>query len=190
MALVALALGACGRGSTADPPPSRSWASSPSASALLSQAPHQDGAPSPSAGAPEPPAASGSASASASASAPIEFPKDAPSPKLRAYAIGLHIGGGPNDEATKEPIHASVAPHLETMKRCWPWVDAKEQRRAGDFGVDLLIEAEGGRAKVENPRGVKGEAFHRCMVGVFAAIDFKKPRTGKTLASYSIRFAP
>ena len=88
MALVALALGACGRGSTADPTPSRSWASSPSASALLSQAPHQDGAPSPSAGAPEPPAASGSASASArasasasaSASAPIEFPKDAPSP--------------------------------------------------------------------------------------------------------------
>ena len=37
---------------------------------------------------------------------------------------------------------------------------------------------------------MKGEAFHRCMVGVFAAIDFKKPRTGKTLASYSIRFAP
>lgn len=185
--LTLLTLGACGRAAPPDPPPSRAWASSPSASALLAQPSRDDEPPAPSASGSPTPTASTAASA---ASPPIEFAKDAPSPKLRVYAIGLHIGGGPNDDATKEPIHASVAPHLETMKRCWPWVDAKELRRAGDFGVDLLIEAEGGRAKVENPRGVKGEAFHRCMVGVFAAIEFKRPKTGKTLASYSIHFAP
>jgi hypothetical protein len=197
----ALALAACGRAQP-DPPPSRAWASSASASALLSSPSASARAPSSAAEAEAPatsasvdealPSPSASTSASASSSAPIaiEFPSELPPPKLRVYAIGLHIGGGPNDDVTKEPIHASVAPHLESIKKCWPWLDAKERRHAGDFGVDLTIEAEGGRAKVQNPRGLKGDAFQRCLVQVFQSIEFRRPKTGKTLASYSVHFAP
>ncbi len=162
----------------------------------------QPRAPAPTASVEEPSAPAPSTSASASASvgalapstsstsAPIAFAAEPPSPTLGVQTVGLHIGGGRNDEVTKEPILASVAPHLETMKRCWPWVDARERKHAGDFGVDLVIEAEGGRARVMNPRGVKSAPFQQCMIAVFSAIEFLRPKTGKTQASYALRFTP
>jgi pyruvate/2-oxoglutarate dehydrogenase complex dihydrolipoamide acyltransferase (E2) component len=121
------------------------------------------------------------ASASAVASAPI--------PKVDVKNIGMHIGGGPNDAATKEPIAKSVEPHMDALRRCFALVD--DPKRGGDFGVDLLIEPEGGKAKVTHPRtSMKGSGFEACVVKVFEGVDFLKPRTGKTMVSYSLRFTP
>jgi hypothetical protein len=103
--------------------------------------------------------------------------------------IGVHIGGGPNDSETKEPVVRSVAPHFEELRACWATVD--DPRRGGDFGIDLLIPAEGGNARVSNPRtGIHPDAFRDCVVKVFEQIAFAKPRGGRTMASYSLRFAP
>jgi hypothetical protein len=103
--------------------------------------------------------------------------------------IGMHIGGGPNDAVTQAPIAQSVAPHFDAMRACWSQVD--DATRAGDFGVDLLIPAEGGAATVSHPRtNLRPEAFRDCIVGVFTGIDFARPRGGRTTVSYSLRFTP
>ena len=100
----------------------------------------------------------------------------------------MHIGGGPNDDATKEPIRKSVQPHFEAFRQCYGL--AKEAKPA-DFGVDLHIPREGGKASLKNPRStLKDEPFKTCVIGVFDAIVFLKPRTGETIVSYSLRFTP
>ncbi len=103
--------------------------------------------------------------------------------------FGLHIGGGPNDDVTKAPILRSVEPHFPELRACY--AKAEEPRQKGDFGVDLAIERDGGKAQVSKPRtAIKGEAFRACVVGVFESVEFQKPRGGKTVASYSVRFLP
>ncbi|MEZ4315159.1 MAG: hypothetical protein R3F14_44660, partial [Polyangiaceae bacterium] len=80
-------------------------------------------------------------------------------------------------------------PHFDDLKRCWAKVT--DQKKGGDFGVDLLIDRAGGKAQVSHPRtSLKGEGFKDCMVAVFEKIDFKKPRGGSTMVSYSVRFTP
>ncbi len=112
-----------------------------------------------------------------------------PLPDVEVKNIGMHIGGGPNDRETKQPIAESVKPHFDALRACWKHV--AEPGKPGDFGVDLLIPHDGGKASVSNPRSaLKGDGFEACVVGVFEAIDFKKPKTGKTMVSYSIRFTP
>jgi hypothetical protein len=106
---------------------------------------------------------------------------------LRVANIGMHIGGGPNDDVTKAPIHKSVAPHFDAIARCFPANGVLPV----DFGVDLVIEAKGGRAQVARPRTpLRDDAFIGCVVGVFQAIDFLPPRFGRTVVSYSLRFSP
>ncbi len=102
----------------------------------------------------------------------------------------MHIGGGPNDDVTKEPIKRSVEPHFDAFRRCFAKVD--DQKKGGDFGVDVLIEAAGGKAKITHPRtALKGEGFEECMMTVFNAIEFLKPKgSKKTMVSYSLRFTP
>lgn len=101
----------------------------------------------------------------------------------------MHIGGGPNDAATKDPIAKSVEPHFDELRRCFALVD--DQKHGGDIGVDLLIEAEGGKAKVTAPRTrLKGNGFQECVVKVYEGITFLKPRFGKTMVSYSVAFTP
>jgi hypothetical protein len=110
-------------------------------------------------------------------------------PAVTVENIGMHIGGGPNDAVTKAPIGGSVAPHFDDLRACWAQID--DPARGGDFGVDLLIPAEGGRATVSHPRSILGpQAFRDCVVGVFTGIDFAKPRTGRTTVSYALRFTP
>lgn len=102
--------------------------------------------------------------------------------------VGMHVGGGPYDEATKEPMKRSVEPHFAELARCWKLVPHPRQ---ADIGVDLVIEAEGGRARVSNPRStIEGEGFVPCIVAFFEGIDFQKPKNGKTVVSYSVRFLP
>ena len=111
-----------------------------------------------------------------------------PAPLVKVATIGMHVGGGPYDEITKEPIKRSVEPHFAELARCWKHV-AKQQPT--DVGVDLVIEAAGGRARVSNPRtSAVGEGFVPCVVTFFEGVDFQKPKNGKTVVSYSVRFTP
>lgn len=112
-----------------------------------------------------------------------------PEVEVEVKNIGMHIGGGPNDKETKAPIKISVEPHFEAFERCFAKAD--DPTKGGDFGVDLRIEREGGTAKVTEPRtAIKGDAFEDCVLAVFQAIDFQKPKGGATVVSYSLRFTP
>jgi hypothetical protein len=130
------------------------------------------------------------APASASAAAPTADAGVAIDPsRVKVVTIGMHVGGGPYDEITKEPMKRSVEPHFPELTRCWTHVSSAP--RPADMGVDLVIEAAGGRAKVGNPRtGIQGEGFVPCVLAFFESIDFEKPRNGKTVVSYSVRFTP
>ena len=108
--------------------------------------------------------------------------------RVKLATIGMHVGGGPYDEITKEPMKRSVEPHFAELARCWKLAGRQEPT---DVGVDLVIEAAGGRAKVSNPRTfAKGEGFVPCVVSFFEGVEFSKPRNGKTVVSYSVRFTP
>jgi hypothetical protein len=110
-------------------------------------------------------------------------------PDVDVKNIGMHIGGGPNDAPTKAPIKRSVAPHFDDFRRCFARVD--DPKKGGDFGVDLRIEKDGGKASVTRPRtALKGEGFTQCMIEAFERIDFIKPKGGATVVSYSLRFTP
>lgn len=112
-----------------------------------------------------------------------------PIPDVKVVNIGMHVGGGKNDAPEKEPIKKSVEPHFDAFKRCFAKVS--DQGKGGDFGVDLRIEKEGGKAKVSHPRtSLKGEGFEACVLAVFEQIDFRKPKGGTTVVSYSLRFTP
>jgi hypothetical protein len=143
--------------------------------------------------APPAPVASASAAPVASASAaPVASAAPADTgalPQVKVANIGMHIGGGPNDNVTKEPIRRSVEPHFDAFRRCFALV--ADQHRSGDVGVDLRIPKDGGKAEVTKPRtALKGEGFTKCVVGVFEGIDFLKPKGGVTVVSYSLRFTP
>lgn len=108
---------------------------------------------------------------------------------VKVENIGMHIGGGPNDAETKAPIARSVEPHFPELAQCFARVD--DPKKGGDFGVDLHIPKDGGRAEVGHPRTSLGpDAFRTCVVGVFERIEFRKPKTGETIVSYSLRFTP
>lgn len=127
------------------------------------------------------------------APAPVDATVDAavvaaPLPAVRVANIGMHIGGGPNDDVTKAPIAQSVAPHFDAFRACFSLVDPPMKV---ELGVDLLIEAAGGKAKVTNPRSTApGTQLRDCGVKVFESVDFLPPKTGKTMVSYSLQFSP
>jgi hypothetical protein len=110
-------------------------------------------------------------------------------PAVTVENIGMHIGGGPNDAPTKTPIANSVAPYFGRFRACWSTV--ADPHRGGDFGVDLLIPAEGGRATVSHPRSRLGpDAFRDCVTHVFEEVEFARPRGGRTTVSFSLSFQP
>ena len=146
-------------------------------------------APSASTNTPAEPSAQPSAEPSAAPDSPPPAAPPAPLPSVQVKNIGMHIGGGPNDQVSKQPIADSVKPHFDALRACWSYVD--DPSKPGDFGVDLLIPHEGGKAEVSHPRtALKGEGFEKCVVGVFEKIEYLKPKTGRTMVSYSIRFTP
>lgn len=178
-----LVLAACSPSST--PPheaavvPSAAPAASqpPVASALTTEVPAPPATPTP----------------SAPTAAPAPSSPPPPSVTVKVANIGIHVGGGPFDEPTKEPIKKSVAPHLAGMASCYPLAETKG---TPDVGVDLLIPEKGGRAQVSHPRatllpgGAPREAFLACVVKAFEGVDFLPPATGRSTVSYSIRFTP
>jgi hypothetical protein len=100
----------------------------------------------------------------------------------------MHIGGGPNDDANKGPLLASIAPHHDALGRCW---DALPDHPTVEIGVDLHVPAKGGKAKVDHPRAtVKDAAFVACAVAVFEQIEFSAPKSGlDTTVSTSVRIS-
>lgn len=141
---------------------------------------------------PQPPTASPPPTAPPTSAQPVASaaPAESPVPKVKVVNIGMHIGGITHDDpVAKEPIKKSVEPHFDAFRRCWGLLG--DPAAKGDFGIDLRVEKEGGRAKAEHPRtALKGKPFQECMVTAFTAIDFLKPRTGTTNVSYSLRFSP
>ncbi len=110
-------------------------------------------------------------------------------PAVAVQNIGMHIGGGPNDAATKAPIADSVAPYFARLRACWSTVS--DPRRGGTFGVDLLVPAEGGHASVSHPRTrLTPDAFRDCVTHVFEEVEFARPRGGRTTVSYALSFEP
>lgn len=114
-------------------------------------------------------------------------------PKVKVQYIGMHVGGGPFDDATKKPFETTLAPHHPAAAQCW----AEHIKRAKpfDMGVDLLIEASGGHPKVSNPRlhlekGEDDGQFVACITGVFEAVEFPPLARGKSGVSYSLRYTP
>lgn len=156
----------------APPPPVLASASAPAPSSLPSSEASAAAAPASAAPVAEPPA-----------------PVEAPLPAVRVANIGMHIGGGPNNDVTKEPIRRSVQPHFDDFRRCYALVE--DAGKGGDFGVDLRVDRAGGKAQVSHPRTtLKGKDFKACVVRTFEAIEFLKPRGHTTNVSYSLRFTP
>ena len=77
-------------------------------------------------------------------------PSEEALPDVRVKNIGFHIGGGPNDDASKAPFREAIAAHFDEFRGCYS--KAQQPGRGGTFGVDLRIEAEGGSPKVTQPR--------------------------------------
>jgi hypothetical protein len=110
-------------------------------------------------------------------------------PAVVVKNIGMHIGGGPNDDATKAPIKRSVQPHFDAFRACFAKV--AEPTKGGDVSVDLRIDKAGGKAELRKFKSaLEGEGFEACVREVFARVDFEKPKTGTTVVSYSLRFTP
>lgn len=188
---LALGIGGCNAAkgtdaSVAPPSPAPESASAP----VVVVPPAKD--PTPSVSAVEAPVATATATAVASATAApsaSDTPDDRPIPKVKVANIGMHIGGGPNDAPTKEPIKKSVEPHFDELKRCFAL--APDPSKGGDFGLDLRIKAEGGKAATSHVRStIKSPELVRCVEDVFQKIDFLKPKKGATIVSYSLRFTP
>jgi hypothetical protein len=191
----ALVCGACSTKAATSPADGASMPAPPAAVATAPAAPTSSAAPSSASAAvpPTPPTVAAAASVAPSDTAAgggAEPPPPAdPIPDVGVANIGMHIGGGPNDDETKDPIRRSVSPHFDDFRRCFS--RAEEQDKGGTFGVDLRIGSAGGAAKVSHPRtSLKGKAFKECVVSTFEKIDFKKPRGGTTTVSYSLRFTP
>ncbi|MGZ5970473.1 MAG: hypothetical protein ACXWUG_18300 [Polyangiales bacterium] len=112
-----------------------------------------------------------------------------PEPDVDVRAIGMHIGGGPNDDANKAPLFASIAPHHPALGRCWA---ALPNKPAVELGIDAHVPAKGGRAKVDHPRStVNDKSFIACAVAVFETIEFLPPKSGiDTTVSVSLRLSP
>ncbi|MBI3200516.1 MAG: hypothetical protein HYZ29_03165 [Myxococcales bacterium] len=140
--------------------------------------------------APDAAAPSPTPSASAPPTNPSPEPPAGPGgslPEVKVAAVGLHIGGGPNDDATKAPYLRAIEKRFDEIRACYAKVD--DPVKGGTFGVDLHIGKGGGSAQVKQPRtGMKGDGFRDCVIKAFEHVEFEKPKKGPTVISYSIKF--
>src|SRR5690606_26328476 len=72
--------------------------------------------------------------------------EEAPPDDVIVKHYGLHIGGGPNDDATREKYLEPIAQRFDALRRCH--VLAKNRKLQASFGVDLQLPHDGGRAKI------------------------------------------
>jgi hypothetical protein len=110
-----------------------------------------------------------------------------PLPEVAVESVGMHVGGGKNDDAEKAPFKTAIESRFADFRRCY--VHIEQPGKGGTFGVDLFVDRDGGKPEVRQPRtGMSGEKFRSCVVEVFNSIDFERPRAGPTVVSYSLRF--
>ncbi len=179
LAAGAIACSRSPRRETAAPAESAGALDSGAAPTVFAEAPRASAATPPDAAPPTPqPSAS---------SAPVKV-------NVKIVTIGMHVAGGPFDEPTKEPFKKAVEPHFPEIAQCWGR-HVTHPPKAVDVGVDLLIEAGGGRAKTSNhrstlPKDADASAFLPCVVAVFESVEFPKLDRGRTGVSYSLRFTP
>lgn len=127
--------------------------------------------------------------ASAAPSAAVAASAEVPAPSVEVKNIGMHIGGGPNDNETKAPIKRSVEPHFPALAACF--AEVVDPAKSGDVSIDLYIDKAGGKAEIRKFRSaLEGAGFEPCVRKAFEAIDFERPKTGTTVVSYSLRFTP
>jgi hypothetical protein len=107
-------------------------------------------------------------------------------PEVVVENIGLHIGGGPNTPAVKEPFVAAVAQRFRDFRLCY--THSNDPEAGGVFGVDLRIDREGGHPEVSEPRTkMGGPEFRQCVLDVFRSVSFER-LDKPTVISYSMRF--
>jgi len=138
------------------------------------------------------PASEEAASATVEAEQPdSDAPTDEENPVPRDVVVthmGLHIGGGPNNDASHARYSGPIERSFDEFRRCH--LLAEDRTRKASFGVDLLIDTKGGRAKIKDYRtSLKGKDFHLCVLGVFGGVSFPAPER-PTVVSYSILFKP
>gem|GEM_PF-1008983 len=108
-------------------------------------------------------------------------------PELKLQLAGMHIGGGPNDEASKRPFIHAIERSFESLRACY--TKAEDPMHGGTFGVDLRIAGKGGTPEVQQVRtALRGEGFRECLTSTFRAIQFSPPPKGPTVVSVSVRF--
>ena len=120
---------------------------------------------------------------------PPEPPKPPPPlPDVEVKNVGLHIGGGPNDNVTKRPIREAVKLHFDDLRECYARALSPKDKET--FGVDIRIPGDGGKARITKPRtAMKGEGIVECMVGVFESVEFSRPPKGAPMTvSFSVEF--
>ncbi len=119
---------------------------------------------------------------------PVEEPAPAAVDDVIVKHYGLHIGGGPNTDEARAQYLDPIGKRLEDLKQCH--VLAQQRKLQASFGVDLLIDEKGGRAKIKDYRTqLKGKDFQLCVLGVLG--DIKFPAPGKpTVVSYSVLYKP
>ncbi|MBI4702312.1 MAG: hypothetical protein HY744_14405 [Deltaproteobacteria bacterium] len=192
IAVVALWLCACTQPSGSERLPAQASAPQFSRPSAAAGAPASSAAALPSgsaeAGAPDA-AGAGEPAGSASAAAPPPASAE-PLPAVEIENVGMHIGGGPNDAATKAPIRQAIQAHYDELSACYRLAENKS--RKATFGVDLRVPAAGGPAKVEKVRfGLKGEGINECLTQALERIALPAPPSKQpTVVSYSLRFSP
>lgn len=109
-------------------------------------------------------------------------------PEVIVRNVGLHIGGGPNDDASKAPFQRALEAHFDALRGCYRKIG--EPGKTGVFGVDLSIPRDGGKPDVQNPRtGLQGPKFRECVLAVFGNVEFEPPARGPTVISYSVEYS-
>jgi hypothetical protein len=103
--------------------------------------------------------------------------------------MGLHIGGGPNVDATRRPILDAIEAHFDAFARCYAL--AEEQSTNSSFGVDLYVGIHGGIGEIRQFRTrLGGKDFQECVLDVFRRIELPAPPERPWVISYSLLFKP
>jgi hypothetical protein len=151
--------------------------------------PAEDGTePSPAEEASQPAAASKAEPAEASSPEPSVGAATDVAPDASLRTIGLHVGGGPNDDATHAKFIAPIEKHFDSLLRCHALADRRD--RNASVGVDLLVPVRGGKADLKDLRSaLDSEKFQACIRAAFEQVSF--PSVSRpTMISYSMLFEP
>lgn len=119
-------------------------------------------------------------------SAPATRPRSAK--PVSVSSMGLHIGGGRWDAASRKRVLRAFEAKFDGYRRCHPM--AKEVVGGATVGVDVVIPKAGGQAAVREMRTrLSGRGFEPCMRRAFESIRFPAPPTGRPeTVSYSVLF--